>query len=244
MPANAGDVMSLLAELHAALLTLEKSGRTAKLYFYFNDPDGQRLHSGFFFVDKGRACYLSLEGLDPEAALARVPQLAISKVAWLPAITVDAAFASMDPFPITSVIERLDPAHHRRLQPAPAPGPARRLEPEPSHIGTPAAAQSLHVDLATGADDVARAPAAASARPAHVFYSHLALQRDALVVLESIYGLGVSKKLTSIANATPPHQYPAEFLAKCREHAALMLGDRKASELFKGIEEKVTAHLS
>jgi hypothetical protein len=240
--------MASLAELHAALVALEQGGRTAKLYFYFTEPGELRQRSGFFFIDKGRSCHLSLEGMDPDSALARVPRLAFSKVAWLPAIQLDAALAGTHPFSVTSVIERLDPARQPRPEPLPVPQAKAEArfddEYEAAPAAEPAAPQSWYSGFDPGDGDQPAAPGPAAAKPAHVFYSHLALQRDSLAVLEAIYGLGVSKKLASIANTTPPHQYPAQFLAKCREHAALMLGEKKARELFKTIEDKVAAHLS
>lgn len=241
--------MASLAELHAALVALEQGGRTAKLYFYFTEPGELRQRSGFFFIDKGRSCYLSLEGMDPDSALARVPRLAFSKVAWLPALQLDAALASTHPFSVTSVIERLDPARQPRLEPLPEPEAKAEARVDDEYEATPAAEPAAQQSWYSGFDaDSDDEPAAgvepAAGKQAHVFYSHLALQRDSLAVLEAIYGMGVSKKVASIANTSPPHQYPAQFLAKCREHAALMLGDRKAGELFKAIEDKVTAHLS
>lgn len=221
--------MASLAELHAALVALAQGGKTAKLYFYFTEPGEMRQQSGFLFVDRGQACYVALAGLDSEAALDRIPRLALSKVASLPAMQVDPAIAATPAFALADVIDRLDPSR----QPEPAP------EPEPTPAPAPAAIPTAESSLASSDAPVA---AAGSAEP-HVFYSHVALQKDVLEVLEGIYGIGVAKKLESIANTTPPHQYPAEFVAKCRQHAAVMLGDRKAAELFRAIEEKVAGHL-
>lgn len=221
--------MASLAELHAALVALGQGGKTAKLYFYYTDPDEMRQQSGFLFVDRGQFCYVSMAGLDADAALARIPRLMLSKVASLPAMQVDPALAGTPPFPLSSVVERLDPAR----QPTPEP------EPEPAPAPAPAAAPVFEAPAAAPA---APAASAAPSEP-HVFYSHMALQKDVLAILEGIYGIGVAKKLESIANTTPPHQYPMEFVAKCRQHAAVMLGDRKAAELFQAIEEKVAGHL-
>lgn len=220
--------MASLAELHAALVALGQGGKTAKLYFYFTEPGELRQHSGFLFVDRGHTCYVSMDGLDANTALARLPRLAFSKVASLPAIQVDPAMAATPAFSLTSVVERLDPARQPKLAPPP--------EPEPAPAPALAAA-------ATRSEAPAAPAARAETSDPHVFYSHIALQKDALAVLEGIYGIGVAKKLESIANTTPPHQYPMEFMAKCRQHAAVMLGDRKAAELFRTIEEKVAGHL-
>lgn len=222
--------MASLAELHAALVALAQGGKTAKLYFYFTEPGEMRQQSGFLFVDRGQACYVSLAGLDSEAALDRIPRLALSKVASLPAMQVDPAIAATPAFALASVIDRLDPSRQPEPEPAPLPKPEPASTPP-----VPAVADVLPPPSEPDAPVQAAEP--------HVFYSHVALQKDVLVVLEGIYGIGVAKKLESIANTTPPHQYPAEFVAKCRQHAAVMLGDRKAAELFRAIEEKVAGHL-
>lgn len=77
------------------------------------------------------------------------------------------------------------------------------------------------------------------AKPAHVFYSHLSLQKDTLDLLEPLFGVGAARKLEEFARAAPPHQFPLEFLDKCRQHAAMMLGPKKAEELFRPIAEKL-----
>jgi hypothetical protein len=231
--------MASLAEMHAALVALAQGGKTAKLYFYFTEPGEMRQQSGFLFIDRGQTCYVSLAGLDSDAALARIPRLALSKVASLPAVQVDPATAATPAFALASVIERLDPS--RQPEPEPQPEPQPEPEPEPEARATPASTPAPAAEASAPPAD-APAEKAGAAEP-HVFYSHVALQKDVLDVLEGIYGIGVAKKLESIANTTPPHQYPAEFVAKCRQHAAVMLGDRKAAELFRTIEEKVAGHL-
>lgn len=227
--------MSSLAELHAALVALGHGGKTAKLYFYFTEPGEMRQRSGFLFVLGGHTCYVSLDGLDADTALARIPRLAFSKVASLPAVAMDPAVADAPAFSLTSLVERLDPA--RQAKPAPEP-----VAVAPSAPAAEQAAPAAPQKAAAAPSDAPPAPAEAGA--GHVYYSHMALQKDALAVLEGIYGIGVAKKLESIANTTPPHQYPMEFVAKCRQHAAVMLGDRKAAELFRDIEEKVAGHLN
>nr|MBP6627084.1 hypothetical protein [Arenimonas sp.] len=191
--------MASLAELHAALVALGHGGKTAKLYFYFTEPGEMRQHSGFLFVDRGHTCYVSMAGLDSDTALARIPRLAFSKVASLPAMQVDPVLAATPAFSLTSVVERLDPA--RQPRPAPAPEPA--AEPAPA-AAAPRAESPMPVPAAASAAPAAPAPAESS--EPHVFYSHIALQKDAMAILEGIYGIGVAKKLESIANTTPPHQ--------------------------------------
>jgi hypothetical protein len=73
-----------------------------------------------------------------------------------------------------------------------------------------------------------------------VFYSHLAMQKDALGLLEPLFGTGAAKKVDEFARQSPPHQYPADFLGKCRQQAAMMLGAKKAEELFQPIFDRLS----
>lgn len=205
--------MSSLAELHAALVALGQAGKTAKLYFYYADPAEMRQQSGFIFVDAGQRCHLSLGTLTPPQIVALLPGLTYSKIASLPALAVDAAVAAIPPLSLAELVDHLDPARHRAPEP-PAP-------PEPAAVAAEPAAPPAEV------------------APPQAFYSHMSLQKDVLELLEGIYGIGASKKVESIAASSPPHQYPTDFVAKCRQYAAVMLGDRKAGELFHAIEEKV-----
>ncbi len=73
----------------------------------------------------------------------------------------------------------------------------------------------------------------------HVFYSHVAMRQDAIHLLESLYGEGATQRVEEIALALPPQQYPTEFLNKCKLHASMMLGPRKAEEIFQPIYKKL-----
>ena len=116
-----------------------------------------------------------------------------------------------NPMPMAMLLDRLDPRH----RPAPAPAP---VQPPPA---PPEAAP------------------AAPAKPAPAFYSHLSLQADALAVLEPLFGVGAERKMEEFAKLSPPMQHPREFLDRCRQHAAMMLGARKAEELFQPIFDKL-----
>jgi hypothetical protein len=182
---------------------------------FFHMDAAMKMHSGFIFVEDGQTCYVHLGALDPDAALDAIAAMHFAKVTTLPSMHADHA-GDVEGLPMASVLARLDPA----LRPAPAPAPA------PVAIATPPAA--------TNAPEPPPAPKAA-----HVFYSHLAMQKDALGLLEPLFGVGAAKKVDEFAKQSPPHQYPADFLGKCRQHAAMMLGARKAEELFQPIFDRL-----
>jgi hypothetical protein len=66
------------------------------------------------------------------------------------------------------------------------------------------------------------------------------MQKDALGLLEPLFGTGAAKKVEEFARQSPPHRYPADFLGKCRQQAAMMLGARKAEELFQPIFDRLS----
>lgn len=202
--------MADLRELHAALASLQQSGKTAKVSFYYTKADDLKMHSGSISVESGAHCYLSLEQLPANEALDAIPGLALAKVASLPAFSISHSGNSV---PMSVVLDRLDPGK----RPAPVPAPA-----------TPAPVA------------VAAAVEAAVAKPAHVFYSHLSMQRDVLDLLQPLFGVGAQKKIDEFAQVSPPINHPADFLDKCRQHAAMMLGPRKAEELFKPLFDKLS----
>ena len=204
--------MADLQDLHTALQLLAASGKTAKVSFYFVADDG-KLQSGSIAVEQGQFCHLNFRGLSAEQALAEIPGLQFAKVSSLPAITVE---HGPHPMLIAVVLDRLDP----RKRPAPAPPAAAAIAPAPAPTVEPT-------------------PAPSPAKPAHVFYSHLAMQADALALLEPLFGVGAERKLEEFAKLSPPMQHPREFLDRCRQHAAMMLGPRKAEELFQAIFDKL-----
>ncbi len=201
--------MADLQELHTALQLLAAAGKTAKVSFYYVAADG-KLQSGSIAVEQGQHCHLNFRGLDADQALAEIPALHFAKVSSLPAVTVE---HGPSPVPMARLLDRLDP----RKRPAPMPAAA----PE------------------TAAPPVAVVAAAAPDKPAHVFYSHLSMQADALALLQPLFGVGAERKMEEFAKLSPPMQHPREFLDRCREHAAMMLGARKAEELFQPIFDKL-----
>ena len=100
-----------------------------------------------------------------------------------------------------------------------------RLNPENFVVATPEP------------EPVAEEPVVAA--KAHVFYSHVAMQHDVTQILETLYGSSAAKKVEDIALTSPPHQFPVDFLDKCKAHANMMLGPKKAEELFKPIYDKL-----
>lgn len=121
-----------------------------------------------------------------------------------------------------------------------------------SHAGDaiPALPMAVVLDALDPANHLHEAPPIVENTPAavatevakqpHVFYSHLSMQKDALELLEPLFGVGAHKKVEEFARTSPPHQHPVDFLNKCRQHAAMMLGARKAEELFKPVFDKLS----
>jgi hypothetical protein len=209
--------MAELRNLHEALASLAEGGRTGKVSFYFLGDD-MKLQSGSIVVEEGNTCYVHFGDRAPDDALATIAGLKFAKVTTLPSMGLDHS-GDVAGLPMTAVLERLDPGKHT---PPPAAEPPRGpVEPRP----------------------VAATAAPVEPRPApkpHVFYSHVAMQKDALELLESLFGSGAAKKVDEFARQSPPHQYPADFLGKCRQHAAMMLGAKKAEELFAPLFAKLT----
>lgn len=238
--------MASLRELHAQLVALREAGKSAKVSFYYpKDPTGQdlRLLSGYIAVDQGQRCYLSLQGLPPLEALALIPSLPFSRVASLPALRFDGTAEGHLAVPIDEVLDALDPAR------TPPPQRAAAVEAAPAVAPPVAAVPAVPaVPVVTFdeygfpkhvADDV-EAPAAthAEAKAPRAFYSHVAMQADAVALLETLYGLGAAKKVEEFVFNSPPHQHPAEFLGKCVKQAAMMIGPKKAAQMFAPIYDK------
>lgn len=203
--------MADLQDLHLALQLLAAAGKTAKVSFYHVGDDG-KLHSGSIAVEQGQVCHVNFQQMPALEALAAITRLKFAKVSSLPAVTVE---ISSQPLPMARVLELLDPRH----LPAPvvAAAPVARVE------------------------TVAVAAPVAPAKPAHVFYSHLSMQSDAQAVLEPLFGVAAEKKIEEFARLSPPMQHPQEFLERCRQHAAMMVGPKKADELFKPIYDRLNS---
>lgn len=204
--------MADLRELHAALASLRESGKTAKVSFYYTQAEDLKMHSGSISVENGDQCFISHLQLPADEALEAIAALKLAKIATLPAVSVS---HSGDSMPIDVVLDRLDP--DKRLPPASAPIETEPAEAEPDVV-----------------------VAVAAAKAPHVFYSHLSMQRDVLELLQPLFGVGAQKKIEEFAQVSPPINHPADFLDKCRQHAAMMLGPRKAEELFRPIFDKLS----
>lgn len=205
--------MANLHDLYAAVEALRQSGKSGKVGFYFVGDLDQKLHSGHLLVSQGSHCAISCLDLDGEAALRMIPGLRLSKVSTLPVLEV----ASNQPggmHSIASVLAQLDPASHPELK-------AAVVEPAYERV-------TAKTRLTAPAPPSAPAPE----KTPHVFYSHVQMQKDATELLETLYGRAAEKKVEEFAHSSPPHQYPKEFLQKCVQHAAMMLGNKKAEELF------------
>jgi hypothetical protein len=210
--------MAELRDLHEALIALASSGKSGRISFYYTDAD-LKLQSGNVLVEGGNTCYIHFRDCAPEEALAAIPALRFAKVSTLPSVAADHS-NDVPGLSMATVLEQLDPGTHAQVV-APPPTPA----PAPAHVPMPT---------------LAAHPAGAGPAKPHVFYSHVTMQKDALDLLEPLFGTGAAKKVEEFARQSPPHQYPKDFLGKCRQHAAMMLGAKKAEELFAPLFEKVT----
>lgn len=205
--------MTHLHQLHETLESIKQNRKTAKLFFYFVNKDDGQVQSGFFSISEGTSCCISYLGKPNETALAEIPHLNLTKVMSLPATSVDLSNQAFPACQLDDVLNRLNPANFIKASPAPMP------EPEPVF-------EQVHAETT------------AHVQP-HVFYSHVTMQQDAIDLLESLYGDGATKRVEEIALALPPHQYPIEFLNKCKLHASMMLGPKKADEIFQSIYNKL-----
>ena len=203
--------MADLQDLYLALQLLAGAGKTAKVSFYHVGDEG-KLHSGSIAVEQGQVCHVNFRQRPALEALAAITHLKFAKVSTLPAVTVE---TSAHPLPMARVLELLDP----RNLPAPV------IAPAPAAVLQAAAAP----------------PAAPATKAAHVFYSHLSMQNDAQSLLEPLFGIAAEKKIEEFARLSPPMQHPQEFLERCRQHAAMMVGPKKADELFKPIYDKLNS---
>ncbi|MEO8002908.1 MAG: hypothetical protein ABI644_13615 [Arenimonas sp.] len=203
--------MADLNQLHDALVCIRLNRKTAKLFFYFVNKDDGKMQSGFFSISEGTSCCINYLNKPNETALAEIPHLCLTKVMSLPATLLD---FSNQPFPaceLDTVINQLKPAGFIRTAAVPEP------EVEVARV---------HVE-------------AAAEHPPHIFYSHAAIQQDAIHLLESLFGTGATQRVEEIALTLPPRQYPTEFLNKCKLHASMMIGPRKAEEIFQPIYKKL-----
>jgi hypothetical protein len=203
--------MADLKQLHEALESIKLNRKTAKLFFYFLSTDQSQMQSGYFLINEGQTCCINYMNQPNETALVEIPLLNFTKIMALPATMTDLA---TQPFPVCDMdflLQQLDPTYLART--------SEISEPEPLHA----------LDVVIPA--VFNTPDSA--------YSHAALQQDAFHLLESLYGSGATKRVEEIAITLPPHQYPIEFLDKCKLHASMMLGPKKANEIFQPIYYKL-----
>ncbi|MEO6173277.1 MAG: hypothetical protein ABIP02_09180 [Arenimonas sp.] len=203
--------MADLGELYKTLEAIKQNSKSAKLFFYFTDKDDNQMHSGFFSINHGQSCAISYLGKSKDIALSEIPDLNITKIMSLPATEMD---LSNEASGICSVDEVLD-----------------RLNPENFVVETPEPEQVVEAAFSTDESSISKP---------HVFYSHVAMKQDVTQLLETLYGSSAAKKVDEVAFDSPPHQYPTQFLDKCKQHASMMLGPKKADELFKPIYDKLT----
>lgn len=169
---------------------------------------------------------MSLQGLPPEEALGLIPSLPFSRIASLPALRFDAAPDGQAWIAIDAVLAALEP----RRKPSP---PAAQANPA-SGASAPRADNPQSTPTSVDTNAARRAPAG----PPRAFYSHVAMRADVIALLETLFGLGATKKVDEFARDAPPLQRPGEFLDKCMKQAAMMIGHRKAAQMFASVYAK------
>jgi len=204
--------MADLNELYKALEAIKLNNKSAKLYFYFTSNDDSQMRSGFFSISEGESCSIHYQGKSTSDALGEIPSLRITKVMSLPATGMDLSNEASGTCSLDEALDRLNPENFVVATPEPEP-----ITEAPSVVAEPPVA----------------------VKP-HVFYSHVAMQQDVIQLLETLYGSSAAKKVEDIALNSPPHQFPVDFLDKCKAHASMMLGPKKADELFKPIYDRLS----
>ena len=203
--------MSDLNELHAALEAIKQNKKSAKLFFYFLSNEDGQMHSGFFSVSQGQSCCISYLNKPNDIALSEIPYLHFTKVMSLPATLMDLSSQHFVPCELDDILAQLNPANFKAI---PVPEPAPIVRPSIDEPAKPAG-------------------------QTRVFYSHISMLQDVTQLLETLYGSSAAKKVEEIALISPPHQYPDDFLNKCKLHATMMLGPKKANEIFQPIYDKL-----
>lgn len=214
--------MADLRELHEALRSAIADGGQHKVFFYAAKDKGAGLRHGFIAVVGGKSCQLNFEHLDNERALVEIARLKFIKVQNLPMIDQDPAVGSNPLLNAAFVLKRLDPDQV----------PVEALAPPAYDAGA-----STGTGVPIG-NPVALAIAAFSP-PANVSLSHVRLKEEATAVLETYYGHSAPQKVAEAEAKFPPATHPVEFLNACRQSAAVLIGMPKATEVFKGLYDRL-----
>ena len=118
--------------------------------------------------------------------------------------------------------------------PAPAPSPAPAPAPAPA-TRTPAAATPLP------ASNGARHEESVQRRPSGIHLAHVRLQKQAVEVLEQLYGKSAEAKVVDLAGKHDPITEPIPFLNDCEQLASMLVGAGRAHELFMPLRNSLDA---
>ena len=202
--------MTTLRDLHEGLTKLARQGGGNRLYFYASSPSGRLRHGYFLVIDQER-CQINFEGMDPEDALAELPTLEYVKIDRLAMPSTQAAMPG-DTLEIRHVLNMIDPDIHQQMR-----KPAPVLQPPPV-VAEPA------VEEAAGG----------------VVLLRLRLRDLAVEALEPYLGNGAAKRVDALAVKFPPVHKPREFLLECQSAASMIVGSRKAEEVFRPLFAKLS----
>lgn len=212
-----GAPMADLQDLCNTLQALADSGESAKVSFYYVDDDGVALRNGAILVDHGVRAHVDHRQLDASASIDAIAALKLVKVASLQMSEVHPAphMASTD---LAQLIADLRERLRRAAAPRPAAPPATAPASVPDAVPDPGStAQFVAILAAPGIE----------------------LRREALKLLEPLFGAGAARKIEEFARAHPPTERPQEFLLQCQQHVAVMLGAAKAEALFRPLYDRL-----
>jgi hypothetical protein len=207
--------MDPLEDLCARLKTQAAAGMGMRAYLYA-ERGSERLRHGRIFLHRDGRCIVECEGMDGDAALQALREMGPNRLVTLLDTTLIQPAAGIPCLRVEAVLSGLGVS-----------GPAA----EPMHPVASAAA------VAAVAEPVpAIAPERAEARPAAPPVALLVERTRRL--LEEFLGGSAARRLQEIAQRFPPAEQPAAFLVAAETQLSMMVGGRKAAEVFEPLRQE------
>lgn len=114
----------------------------------------------------------------------------------------------------------------------------KQLAPSPGIPAIGTFIQALEFQIAV-TESLCEPPLPEESHQEDAAQSHLDLTGAVIQLLTGLYGAErAGKHVHKVAGQWPPEQHPQQFLEKCMELAALMLGPEAAQEIFTPLYEK------
>lgn len=200
-----------LSDLRAAIAELKQSAKSGRVYFYAAGDHSGQLKHGYFSIDAGRTCVIDYAKKGNDEALAEIAGMSFLKIVFMPVDGGQVVSATNPALAIDELLGKLTPA-------------------------TAATASASIVEV-----PVTAAPAAPAHQHDGIADLHqLALERDAVAILENFYGSAAEKKVAEVAAQFPPIHKPIHFLNNCKQLLAMMVGADKANQLFGPLYDKIS----